>query len=199
MKEKIMTTTSTRDTQLQAKLLLAQRVDGDRLMLSDAVLMRAIDGSRPLGSAESLALQQSPLTVRRFQHLATARRASVVHASDLAANEPVWRGSAGLLRAASGSAALTELVTDDGFWTLHFLPHDGGWQTILTLAAGAPFAARLLREQPMLRVVDGAGAIVLQGRLDTDGEYEGAWRFDAAPGPHFQQFGAAFAVEPVLA
>ena len=32
-----------------------------------------------------------------------------------------------------------------------------------------------------------------------DGEYEGAWRFDAAPGPHFQQFGAVFAVEPVLA
>jgi hypothetical protein len=33
----------------------------------------------------------------------------------------------------------------------------------------------LLREQPLLRVIDGGGAIVLQGRLDADGECERAW------------------------
>jgi hypothetical protein len=68
---------------------------------------------------------------------------------------------------------------------------------ILKLAADAPFAARLVREQPLVRVTDGGGAILLQGRLDADGECETAWPFDTAPAPHFQQFGAAFAVEPV--
>jgi hypothetical protein len=105
-----------------------------------------------------------------------------------------------MLRAASTAAVLDELVTDDGFWQLHFLPHQGaagaGWQIILKLDAEAPFAARLLREQPMLRVVDGGGAILLQGRLDADGECERAWPFDTAPMAHFQLYGAAFAVEP---
>ncbi|MNR58708.1 hypothetical protein D3C85_1797680 [compost metagenome] len=59
-------------------------------------------------------------------------------------------------------------MTDDGHWKLHFLPrHDAGsagWQIILTLDGEAPFAARLLQEQPLLRVVDGGGAILLQGR-----------------------------------
>jgi hypothetical protein len=91
-------------------------------------------------------------------------------------------------------------LTDDGHWTLHFLPHqqqDGGWQLILKLDAAAPFAARLLAEQPLLRVVDGGGAILLQGRLDADGECERAWPFATAPVAHFQLYGATFAVEPV--
>ena len=198
MKEKTLKTTSTREAQLQAALLLARRIEGDRLMLPDAVLVAALDGSRALSAVESAALQQSPLTLRRFRQLAMDRAAAANGARTPAANDEAWAGSVGMLRAASGSAALTELVTDDGYWTLHFLVQDGSWQTILTLAPGAPFAARLLREQPMLRVIDGGGAIVLQGRLDADGEYEGAWRFDSAPAAHFQQFGASFAVEPVL-
>jgi hypothetical protein len=102
-----------------------------------------------------------------------------------------------MLRAASTSEALESLVTDDGCWTLHFLPQQDGWQVILSLSADAPFAARLLRERLLLRVIDGGGAIVLQGRLDADGECERAWPFVTAPGQHFQLYGAGFAVEPV--
>jgi hypothetical protein len=93
---------------------------------------------------------------------------------------------------------LNELATDDGHWQLHFLPgqQGGGWQIILKLDAEAPFAARLLRDQPLLRVVDGGGAILLQGRLDADGECERAWPFDTEPMAHFQLYGAGFAVEP---
>ena len=181
------------DARLRERALLARAVPGDRLMLADTTLLAALDGSRVLTPNERQALAASPLTLRRFRQLSLERRAAVVPA----ANDARWSGSTGMLRAASGTAALEALVTDDNYWTLHFLPQDGGWQVILSLSAQAPFAARLLSEQPQLRVIDGGGAIVLQGRLDADGECERAWPFDTAPAPHFQMYGAGFAVEPV--
>lgn len=115
----------------------------------------------------------------------------------VAANDAEWSGSTGMLRAASTAAdALASLVTDDNCWTLHFVAQDGGWQVILALSAQAPFAARLLGEQPLLRVIDGSGATVLHGRLDADGECECAWPFATAPAPHFQLHGANFTVQP---
>jgi hypothetical protein len=187
MKENDLKTTPGLERKLREQLLLGRRVDGDRLLLADAVLIAALDGSRPLTANERAALAQSPLTMRRLRQLTIDRAA-----------QP-WTGSAGLLRAASTDAALGELVTDDGHWALHFLPQGASWQVILKLAAAAPFAPQLMREQPMLRVLDGGGAIILQGRLDADGECENAWPFDTAPAPHFQQFGAGFAVQPVKA
>lgn len=189
------------DARLRERLLLSRAVPGDRLMLAEAILLAALDGSRVLTPNERVALEQSPLTLRRFRHLALERRAKAVAASTAkaqAANDPIWSGSSGMLRAASSVAALERIATDDNCWTLHFLPQGEGWQVILTLSAEAPYAARLLREQPLLRVVDGGGAIVLQGRLDADGECERAWPFDTAPAPHFQMYGASFAVEPVV-
>jgi hypothetical protein len=182
------------DARLHERALLARAVPGDRLMLADATLLAALDGSRVLTPNERQALAASPLTLRRFRQLSLERRA--VSAAP-AANDARWSGSTGMLRAASSAVALEALVTDDNYWTLNFLPQDGGWQVILSLSAQAPFAARLLSEQPQLRVIDGGGAIVLQGRLDADGECERAWPFDTAPAPHFQMYGAGFAVEPV--
>jgi hypothetical protein len=151
-------------------------------MLSDATMLEALEGTRPLAAAQLAALEQSPLTLRRFRHLALERRAG-----------DAWNGSAGMLRAAADGEPPALLSTDDGCWTLHF----AGAQVILALAADAPFAARLMRDQPLLRVRDGSGATLLQGRLDADGECEGAWPFTAAPGQYFQLYGGAFAVEPV--
>jgi hypothetical protein len=181
------------DARLRERALLARAMPDDRLMLDDATLLAALDGSRVLSPNERQALAASPLTLRRFRQLSLERRA----AGAPAANDARWAGSTGMLRAASSTVALEALVTDDNYWTLHFLPQDGGWQVILSLSAQAPFAARLLSEQPQLRVIDGGGAIVLQGRLDADGECERAWPFDTAPAPHFQMYGAGFAVEPV--
>jgi hypothetical protein len=174
------------DSKLQERLLLAPRVEHDRLMLADAVLLAALDGSRALTAGERAALRASPLTVRRFRVLSLERRAT-----------DTWHGSRGMLRAASDGLPLAALATDDGHWALHFLEQDGAWRVILALEAHAPFAARLVREQPMLRVLDGGGAIILQGSLDADGECESAWPFETAPAPHFHEFGASFAVEPV--
>lgn len=188
------------DARLRERVLLSRPAPGDRLMLADATLLAALDGTRPLTPSERQALSASPLTLRRFRQLSLERHAAVRHAARPAANGPVWTGSRGMLRAASTASAADELaalVTDDGHWTLHFLPQDGGWQVILSLSAEAPFAARLLREQPQLRVIDGGGAIVLQGRLDADGECERTWPFATAPAAHFQLYGAGFAVEPV--
>jgi len=186
------------DARLRERALLGRAVAGDRLMLADATLLAALDGTRALTPNERQVLSASPLTLRRFRQLSLQRHAAARPRMHAAANDPVWTGSRGMLRAAATAAALESLVTDDGFWTLHFLPQDGGWQVILGLSADAPFAARLLNEQPQLRVIDGGGAIVLQGRLDADGECERVWPFATAPAQHFQLYGAAFAVEPAV-
>lgn len=172
------------DRKLQAQLINGRRVEGDRLVLDDAVLLAALDGSRPLTAGERSALQASPLTTRRLRTLADARQEHSMPRQ--------WRGSAGMLRAADGGAALDTLVTDDGAWRLHFV----GNRVILQLDPQAPLAATLLRAGRLLRVVDGAGATVLEGRLDSDGECEGPWPFAQAPARHFQQHGARFTVEP---
>jgi hypothetical protein len=187
MKENELKTTPGFERKLREQILLGRRVEGDHLMLSDAIMNAALDGSRPLTANEREALARSPLTMRRFRQLSI----------DRAAEQVGWQRSTGMLRAASSDAELSELLTDDSHWALHFLPQDGGWQIILKLAADAPFAASLMREQPMLRVMDGGGTTILQGRLDADGECESAWPFADAPAPHFQQFGARFSVEPL--
>lgn len=107
-----------------------------------------------------------------------------------------WQGSSGMLRAAADAAPLTLLETDDGHFALHFIAGAGGsgWQVVLRLDPGAPFAAALLGAGAVLEVRDGAGAVLLQGSLDGDGECEQAWPFAAAPAPHFQRHGARFAV-----
>jgi hypothetical protein len=169
------------ERRLRAALLVAPR-ERDRLVLADATLIAALDGSTLLSSGERAALAASPLTIRRLRQLAQGRART-------------WQASGGMLRAADSGAALAELVTDDGWWTLHF----AGTRVILQLAAQAPFARQVLAARPMLRVVDGAGAVILQGRLDSDGECESAWPFALAPGPHFQQAGAVFAVEALPA
>jgi hypothetical protein len=171
------------ERKLQDKLLSGARKEGDRLMLADDIIGAALDGTRALTAGERAALVQSPLTMRRFRQLALDRQA--------------WSGSHGMLRAAATSDAVMALVSDDGCWSLHFIEQDGRWQVILKLDAEAPIATRLMREHPMLRVVDGGGAIILQGRLDSDGECECAWPFASEPAEHLQQHGASFAVEPV--
>ncbi|XLZ71776.1 hypothetical protein ABT364_07350 [Massilia sp. SR12] len=180
---------NTTERKLQEALLLRSRPGDDELVLDDGVLQSALDGSQPLSATQLAALQASPLTLRRFRHLALERkRAQAVLG---------WRGSRGMLRAASTISELTVLVTDDGCWSLHFVPQDAGWQLILKLEAAAGFAAQLLARRPMLRVTDGGGAVLLQGRLDADGECERAWPFEQAPELHFQAHGAVFAVEPL--
>ena len=180
-----MTANESLDRKLRAALLVAPR-EHDRLVLADAVLLAALDGTTPLSAGERAALAASPLTIRRFRHLAHARVAQ-------------WRASAGMLRAADSGAALAELCTDDGYWTLHFLGAETSLRVILQLNAEAPFARQVLSQQPMLRVIDGTGAVVLLGRLDSDGECESVWPFALAPAQHFQQAGAVFAVETASA
>jgi hypothetical protein len=179
-------------------------------MLADGVLAAALDGSRRLSVNERAALAQSPLTMRRLRQLFIERTAlaqspqtmrrmrhSSIERAGAARTPRAWQSSSGMLRAAAGGAALEKLVTDDNHWALHFLQNGASWQVVLTLAADAPFAPQLMREQPMLRVLDGGGGIILEGRLDADGECENAWPFDSAPAAHFQRSGASFAVEAI--
>jgi hypothetical protein len=100
-----------------------------------------------------------------------------------------------MLRAAS-SAGPAAPVSDDGWWTLHLLGREGAWRLVLQLSAAAPFASRLLAARAPLRVLDGAGQVILEGRLDADGECEAAWPWESPPAVHLQEQGAAFTVEP---
>ena len=179
------------DRRLQEALLIGRRVEGDRLVLADAVLLAALDGRRALTANERVALEGSPLTARRMRQLAMQRNAQQGSAPDDA-----WNGSTGMLRAAD-SGLLSRLATDDGYWILHFSVEDGSWQVCLQLLACAPFTKRLLRERPMLCVLDAAGNVLLRGRLDADGECEGAWPATQPPAEHFQRHGAAFSVRPL--
>lgn len=180
------------ERRLQEQALLGRRVDGDRLVLDDATLLAALDGSRPLRTAERDALQASPLTARRLRQMALERRAGAGSSTVTA-----WRGSRGMLRAASSGGAPAPIRTDDGCWTLHFIASADGWRTILQLAPDAPFAAALLAARAPLQVRDGLGRILLEGRLDADGECEAPWPLAAAPATHLQAHGAAFTVTPL--
>lgn len=178
------------DRRLRERLLAGRRKEGDRLVLADDTLRAALDGSRPLTANERMALETSPLTVRRLRQLAIERRAPRERA-----NDDAWHCSAGMLRAAD-SGSLSRLVTDDGYWILHFSDDGGGWRLTLQLKACAPFTARLLRERASLCVLDGDGTVLLQGRLDGDGECEGPWQAREDPAIYFQQHGARFTVRP---
>jgi hypothetical protein len=182
--------TTNLDRRLREELLVGRRKEGDRLVLADATLRAALDGSRPLTSGERQTLETSPLTLRRLRQLAIDRRTG-----RKAANDDAWQGSSGMLRAAD-SGALTRLGTDDGYWILHFSDEEGEWRIVLQLKACAPFTARLLRERPALCVTDAEGNVLLSGRLDGDGECEGPWLAGTDPASYFQQHGARFVVRP---
>jgi len=175
------------DRKLQARMLLGARVEGDRLMLDDAVLTAALDGSRPLTIGERAALQASPLTLRRFKALADTRRRAAA---------PAWSGSHGLLRAADSAGQFAALQTDDGMWRLHVVDSGGKLAVILQLDPHVPGAAQVLASKIEITVRDGAKAVVLRGSLDADGECEGPWPFATTPAAHFQQHGARFDVMP---
>ncbi|MFC0168427.1 hypothetical protein ACFFKC_10065 [Pseudoduganella danionis] len=179
------------EARLQEQLLLARAVPGDRLMLADATLLQALDGSRPLTPAERTALQASPLTLKRFRQLALQR-----HHAAQPGHATGWNGSQGLLRAAATATALETLRTQDGYWTLDFVPSEQGWRVILALCADAPFAALAVQQGWRVQVHDGAGQLMLQGALDDDGECEAAWPHAAAPASYLQQHGASFVVTP---
>lgn len=179
------------EARLQEQLLLKRATPDDRLLLADETLLKALDGSRPLTPAERSALQASPLTLRRFRLLAQQRRSAAP-----ASAATGWNGSTGMLRAAATATELASLRTEDGYWTLDFVPAESGWRVILALLADAPFAAVAVQQCWRLQVLDGAGKLVLQGVLDSDGECEGAWPFASPPARHFQQHGASFVVAP---
>ncbi len=179
---------------LDLSIILNQSRDDDRLMLEDQVLLAALDGSRPLDPDQRILLQQSPITLLRFRHLAQQARA---RKNGGAANDDNWQQSGGLLRAADSGALVLSLRTDDHYWSLDFVPEDNGWQLVLCLDENAPFASQLLDSEHCVRVVDGKQQVLLQGQLDADGECEARWPMPQEPVRHLQQAGAQFRVELV--
>lgn len=190
MKDKDMDIDPGLARRLAAEALLLQRREGDTLVLTDEAMLAALEGRLALTQEQASALAASPLTVRRFRQLSLERR------QRHAANEPVWHGSGGLLRAASSAHMAGPLKTDDGYWSLHVAGGPGAWRLILALDPQAPFAPALLRAPGGVKVLDGQGGMLLDGMLDADGECEAAWPHATTPFEHLQQTGARFTVRP---
>lgn len=176
---------------LDLSLILGRSRDDDRLMLDDETILAALDGSRPLLVEEREALQRSPITLMRFRNLALQVRTR----KSGAANDEQWQRSHGMLRAAASGDIVLSLSSDDHYWKLDFVPEDEGWQFILSLDVNAPFANQLLSDDKLLRVLDGNDGLLLEGRLDADGECEVRWPHATEPGRHLQQAGARFRIE----
>lgn len=181
---------------LDLSAILNQDREDDRVMLDDHLLLAALDGSRPLSSQERDILQKSPQTLLRFRQLALQARA---RKNSGAANDAQWQSSMGCLgegtivRDALGS----RLQSDDQYWCLLFVPDEVGWQLTLTLNHHAALAVQIKQSGYALRVLDGAGNVLLEGQLDMDGTCEGRWPFLIEPTLHLQQTGARFRIESV--
>ena len=153
----------------------------DWQVLDDQPLIAALEGTQPLSRKEWEALLDSPLTLRRMQVLEAVRRAR--ENKTTAANDALWSGSEGLLRAAAGSAEAATLATDDGYWTLDFPRAQDGWWIVLRLDPSAPFASEFVGEgeMPEVAVVDGSGRTLLIGALDEEGKLLARWPDAEAP------------------
>jgi hypothetical protein len=157
---------------------------GDSLLLSDAVLRAALEGSRPLSASEVTTLQASPLTLRRFRHLAQERRSK----------QTQWHASSGIVLAAASVEDDAILHSLDLYWQLQLLQNGEAWQIILRLRPNAPFAAQILQQQLPLEVLDGKGQMIVRGCVDADGELEAPWPFASKPIAHFNANGGSFHV-----
>ncbi len=181
---------------LDLSAILNQVREDDRVMLDDHLLLAALDGSRPLSSQERELLQKSPQTLLRFRQLALQARA---RKNSGAANDAQWQSSMGSLAGVHpvGDEAGSRLQSDDQYWCLRFVPDEIGWQLTLVLNEQAPFALQIKQSGCALRVLDGKGAILLEGQLDIGGECEARWPFMIEPALHLQQAGARFRIELV--
>jgi hypothetical protein len=162
-------------------------------VLADATLLAALDGSRPLTAGERAALQASPLTARRLRQLALDRAPR----AGRRARSRGWRGSQRPPACGQQRRGATPCAPTTAGSPCTWLPKAAAGAVILQLSPDAPFAPALLAARAPLRVLDGAGRTILEGRLDADGECEAAWPFADAPASHLQAHGAAFSVEPL--
>lgn len=172
----------------------------DSLVLSDEVLLAAMNRVTPLNQEEWQALLDSPLTLRRARRLMRQQRATAAEKDRLptAANDAEWMGSRGLLLAADGGIPAESISTDDGLWRLNFLSTGQGYRLLLQLDAQRPEGARIHAADRAIAIFDSADVLMATGKLDADGEFEVAWPFaDTSPQEHFVAAGGGFAVEPV--
>lgn len=189
-----MTTTyETLVREIAAKGLLQRYKANDYHVLSDAVLVAALEQTQALTRSQWNALLDSPATLRRLQvlHAISVQKQTQ---SRTAANDAHWFSSGGLLLAADSGEKAPSLSTSDHWWRLVFLGDGNGYRVVLQLDCSAPFAANLIDRGNDLAVVDGEGKTVMRGVLDDDGEMEAAWGFSSAPYAHFMEAGGRFEV-----
>lgn len=175
--------------------LIDRYKSGDYLVLDDATLRAALDNSRPLLRTEWQALLDSPLTLRRAREL--AHEAKARHAGRAlapAANDEAFERSTTLLRVAYGLDPAPTLTSDDGRWRLSFGRDGPRWHVVLSLNPSDRFADVWLQARPTVALLDGAGATLLLGELDEDGEVEGPWRPDSDPLAYLASHGGRWQV-----
>lgn len=180
----------------------AQRLPGDRPMLSDEVMQAALEGRARLQEAQWQALLASPLTLCRLRHLEERRLAvmsdGAVERGPLNGAPQAWQGSFCELLAASGIGTDASLYSPDGLWALHALTTGSVTRLLLQLLPPAEDGAADAVARPApgeeVAVLDGAGGTLLMGRLDADGELEAVWMRPLDLRSHLARHGRVWSV-----
>lgn len=215
-------TTTNPDDWLSLAALKARALrykEGDYQVLSDLILIGALDhadglataAARPLRHSEVKALEDSPMTLLRMAQLNAQRRtqntASVGHSAVVDLSEarkaaaPQWQPRPavwGALRAArtEGSQQSDSVLSDCGRWSLSFNRHaQQEWTLLLKLLDDTELdeleAATAAGALVEFAVLDGAGNTLLLGSLDGYGELSGGWLYPEAPAVHIHQYRSA--------
>lgn len=182
------------------KALINHYKEDDWLVLSDASLTAALNGSDPLTREEYAALLRSPMTLRRMTVLYSGMKGVQETPEPLvAANDAeFWADSRFVLRAADseGDSGWAELTSESGLWRLRLSPAGRGWMLTLELLAKAHPTAASLLEGRRVALVDGQGRTLLEGALDADGRLQDDWCLDGSPAEHFRSTRGGFEVRP---
>lgn len=199
---------------------LARKVkQADRLVLSDDLIRKAVNGEAKLSVSQYKALLCSPLTLRRAaflirgvhaagvdttEHKQTVEDAIFNKFGDLrAANDAdFWAGSRFLRIAAdSGVGERSEHLSDNGCWRLIFERlGESGWLVSLTLVDTETAPESLLAGHLTIQLIDGTGKTWFSGTLDPEADggpsLEHVWKNDVAPEAYFRDQGGRFEVRP---
>jgi hypothetical protein len=192
-------TTSIQD-RLAMEALLRDHKPGDYLVLADAILNSALDGTRPLRQSEWEALLDSPLTLGRMRVLEARRQGASKPAAVTmqASNDDVLRPSHWVLRAAADvSDGSFSQSSEDGSWMLYAETTGSKTELVLKLQAQSEHADKWMAKRPTVQVLDGAGNELLTGELDKHGEVRGPFMYGTDLRSHLAAHGHRMNVKEV--
>lgn len=187
-----------------AKALLSQAVENDRFVIDDQRLQAVATGQSRFTADERLKVLQSPQTMKRLRWLDIQHRQNTLNApadTESIHAQRVQRPTAGIaqaqaandesfavLRAAAGHGDEFVLESDDGRYSIHFLPPLRGRYRI-KVCASEQWVQSLPDSAKVLKLETNDGLLIFQETLDEYGEMSGFWSLPLSPREYLSQAG----------